>query len=227
MDQDKIWAYYQTEGIASFSGAVGRLTYLMNQLPPKSTVLNIGVGSGEFEEKATHAGHDVYALDPIEASIVMLRQRLGLGEKAKVGYGQAIPFDNNFFDAVVVSEVFEHLSPDVMQATLAEIVRVLRVGGRLLGTVPARENLQESIIVCPHCGEQFHRWGHLQSFTPAQMHTILEEHLHVEKIIERPFITWSMYNLKGKTVSAIKMMLWWMGVHGSNERIYFCATRRK
>lgn len=122
---------------------------------------------------------EVYALDPIEKALVSLRERLQLGNKAQVGYGQNIPFESNFFDVVVVSEVLEHLSPEIMHATLSEIHRVLRKGGLLLGTVPARENYHQKIVVCPYCAKIFHRWGHLQTFTMQQMR------LNLEKITER------------------------------------------
>lgn len=225
MDQDKLWAYYQTEAVESFKESVPRLNFLVNQLSPHSRVLNIGVGSGAFEERALQKGHDVYTLDPIEPAINRLRERLNLGDKAQVGYGQNMPFEDTFFDAVVISEVFEHLTPEVMDTTLAEINRVLRREGKLLGTVPAREDFKANLVICPHCGELFHRWGHLQTFTMEQMRSNLEKYFMVEKIIERPFMAWSQYRLSTKALAAVKMMFWYAGVHSSNERMFFNACK--
>jgi SAM-dependent methyltransferase len=226
MNQDRIWEYYQNRAPESFEGSHNRLNFLVKQIKPHSRVLDIGVGAGNFERMALVAGHDVYALDPSETSIQKLRERLKLGEKAQIGYGQNMPFPSNFFDAVVVSEVIEHLSPDVTQAVLVEIGRVLCNGGILLGTVPARENLQESMVVCPHCGEIFHRWGHLQAFTPDTMRELLSPRFTVQVIIERPFITWQQFNWRGKLVHLLRMALWHLGSHSSNEHIFFHAIKR-
>ena len=79
-------------------------------------------------------------------------------EKAAVGYSDAIPFPNAHFDVVVMSEVLEHLPEDVLTSSLCEVDRVLRLHGRFIGTVPADEELAANQVVCPRCGEVFHRW---------------------------------------------------------------------
>ena len=48
--------------------------------------------------------------------------------------GKNIPFDNEYFDSVLCSEVFEHLFD--IEHTLQEIHRVLKKGGKLLITCP-------------------------------------------------------------------------------------------
>lgn len=40
-------------------------------------------------------------------------------------------------------------------------------------TVPYKENLEESIVVCPKCNAKFHRWGHMQVFDEEKMDIIL------------------------------------------------------
>ena len=47
---------------------------------------------------------------------------------------------------------------------LAEVARVQIPGAHLIGTVPFRQDLSANIVVCPDCGEAFHRWGHRRSF---------------------------------------------------------------
>lgn len=48
--------------------------------------------------------------------------------------GKRIPFDDEYFDSVLSSEVFEHVFN--LDEVLAEIVRVLKPGGHLLITIP-------------------------------------------------------------------------------------------
>ena len=166
--QDALWDFYQNEAPDSFAGSARRLAYLARLLGRTGKVLNIGVGAGTFEAAALARGLTVFSLDPSAASIERLRQRLGLGDRAQVGYGQRVPFPDRSFDALVLSEVMEHLSDEVLEATLKEAARVLRPGGRLVGTVPAREDLAANTVICPDCGRRFHRWGHSQSFDPGR-----------------------------------------------------------
>ena len=54
------------------------------------------------------------------------------------------PFESDFFDYVVVSEVLEHL--DNQHHCLKEIYRVLKSGGILIGTVPNSLNIDRFIM---------------------------------------------------------------------------------
>jgi SAM-dependent methyltransferase len=109
-------------------------------------------------------GAVVRCLGPNERSIENIRELFGLGDRAKVGYAQSMPFTDHQFEVVVMSEVIEHLTDEELRSTLSEVLRVLESGGRLIGTVPADENLLANQIMCPHCGQTSHRWGHIQSF---------------------------------------------------------------
>ncbi|CAN5657425.1 hypothetical protein BH23GEM6_BH23GEM6_22550 [soil metagenome] len=224
--QDRIWDYFQTEAPEAFAGSRGRLGFLARRVRGLGRVLNIGVGGGEFEEIALSLGIEVYSLDPSEDTIVALRNRLGMGDRARHGYGQEIPFEADFFGAVVISEVFEHLPADTIDAILRDVRRVLRPGGLLVGTVPARENLTEQTVVCPCCGEVFHRWGHLQQFDGERVRAVLSPHLTVLEVKERPFVTWGSLNWKGKALAITKGALYRMGMHGSGEKVYFVGEKR-
>jgi 2-polyprenyl-3-methyl-5-hydroxy-6-metoxy-1,4-benzoquinol methylase len=230
MDQDKIWNYFQNEAPEILNKAEGRLKFIADQVErrrgTKAKVLNVGVGSGLFEESAIKRGLDIYSLDPSEGAINRLGDQLGLQGKAQVGHLQLIPFDNEMFDAVVASEVLEHLSDEALETALSEIHRVLARGGLLIGTVPAREDLSEQFVVCPHCGEKFHRWGHLQSFDAARMRGLLSKRFQVEEIAERYFDAWSRLNWKGKALSVTKQALLRLGINGSGNSLYFAAVKR-
>lgn len=221
-----MWDYYQNEAPEPFDQSGARLRCLAHKIEPGGKVLNIGVGTGIFEEIASRMGLDVHSLDPNDTTIAMLRRRFHMGEKAKAGYCQKIPFPDNSFDSVVISEVIEHLSPEETEQTLKEIARVLVPGGRITGTVPAGENLKEQLVVCPHCGGHFHRWGHLQSFDVIKITSLMTPYYQVGKVYQRPFNDWPHMNWKVKISGSIKMLLYYLGVHGSNENILFMATKQ-
>jgi len=223
--QDALWDFYQNEAPDSFAGSARRLAYLARLLGRTGKVLNIGVGAGTFEAAALARGLTVFSLDPSAASIERLRQRLGLGDRAQVGYGQRVPFPDRSFDALVLSEVMEHLSDEVLEATLKEAARVLRPGGRLVGTVPAREDLAANTVICPDCGRRFHRWGHSQSFDPGRLRKALGAHFTDVRAWERPFVTFGALNWKGKMQGLLRMLLYRCGVHGEQENIVFVARR--
>ncbi|MGB5007936.1 MAG: class I SAM-dependent methyltransferase [Ferruginibacter sp.] len=91
-------------------------------------VLDFGCGAKPYAEYFIHA-KEYIGLD-IEKS-----GHSHEDEKIDVFYdGKKIPFDNDHFDAVFSSEVFEHIFN--LEEILPEINRVLKPGGKLLFTCP-------------------------------------------------------------------------------------------
>lgn len=225
-DQKAIWDYHQGEGVSSFDGAESRLRFLARSVVGKENVLNIGIGNGFFEAEAQRNGVRVFSLDPSERAVEMLRSRLNMEQRAQVGFSQQMPFDDAQFSVVVASEVLEHLGDQDLAATLREVHRVLKPGGLFLGTVPAREHLPDQTIVCPCCEKQFHRWGHHQSFTTERVRSILEDLFRVESVREQYFAPWNILNLKGRLICSLKIALLKLGIHGSEEKIVFRASKR-
>lgn len=226
MTDECIWDYYQSERPEVFGENRPRLAYLLGWVKAPSRVLNIGVGNGALEELALERGLMVSSLDPSPQAIEGIRKRLGLGERAKTGLSQEIPFSDHSFEAVVISEVLEHLDDAVLEKTVKEIERVLVPGGLLIGSVPANEDLAAEEAMCPECGHRFHRWGHRQSFTAARLASVLESRFEVRHLVVKPFFSWSRLNWKGRISALAKGILAGMGCHGANESICFVAARR-
>lgn len=230
MNQDKIWHFFQNESPEVFRNAEGRLKYLALQIKHRTKsrpkVLNVGIGGGQFEELAIKLRLDVYSLDPDRKAIARLEKRPEMEGRAQVGNLQSIPFAQETFDALVVSEVLEHLSDEALEKALGEIHRVLLHGGFIIGTVPARENLIEQLAVCPHCDEKFHRWGHLQSFDKTRMTALLSNYFQVDVIAEKYLDSWSQLNWKGKAISLLKRSLLAVGIRGSGNSLYFSAVKK-
>jgi SAM-dependent methyltransferase len=228
MTNQRIWDHYQSVGLHRFASAGPRLSYLLDRAAREGRgrplrILNVGIGDATLERLALARGWEVDALDPSEDAVA---RSVAMGIRAHCGVIEAMPFADASFDAVFCSEVFEHLASDQLQAALPEIGRVLRPDGRLYGTVPFDEHLDEQRVVCPHCGEEFHRWGHQQAFTVDQMRAALSTTLAVERADVVNFVDWTALNWKGRGVAAMKKLLSLIGVHGRNENIVFVARRR-
>lgn len=176
------------------------------------------MGNGWLEEHLTHEGWRIQSLDPNESAIRRLKTR---GLKASTGFIEALRYRNNIFDVIFCSEVLEHLSSNQMQDGIKEIFRVLRPGGYLLGTVPFQENLSDNEVVCPNCGEVFHRWGHQQDFDQRKLKEIFPEDSKKLVIKLRLFISWRGLNSKRRVATFVKLLLFYLGSHGSNEALYF------
>ncbi len=227
MDQTKIWDYFQNDAEVNktFVNARPRYEFLAKQIAPRMNVLNIGVGRGGLEAILLKKGVVVSCLDPSEKAIMSLRNQYELGDQAQVGFSQSIPFSDCQFDVVVMSEVLEHLADDVFQATLLDIGRVLKSGGRFIGTVPADENLLANRVMCPHCGAPFHRWGHVQTFTGDRLSGILLQQFNNISISRHFFGDVRALNWKGRIGWLVKKAFVETGIRGDGETFSFSAKK--
>ena len=115
-------------------------------LHPGSLVLDAGAGFGRHAFELARRGYPTVALDravdEVEATTATFAAMTEAGEvedKHVVGVlrgdATALPFPDGCFDAVITSEVLEHIPDDV--GALAELRRVVRRGGLLAVTVPS------------------------------------------------------------------------------------------
>jgi SAM-dependent methyltransferase len=169
---------------------------------------------------------DVWSLDPSHDSINQLRAELSLGERARQGYSQAIPFADDWFDKVIMTEVLEHLSTEVLHATLDEVRRILKPGGEFTGSVPYREDLLVGEVLCPHCEARFHRWGHAQTFDRQTLRTLLREHrFEVKHLHPRAFPDFRRPGVRAFGRAVFRYVLGRMGEPLVGPNLYFRAAR--
>lgn len=101
---------------------------VMDSLPPGGRLLDIGCGTGLFVERYCERGGRAVGLDLSPKMIERARDRCRSAEWT-VGTGETLPFRDDVFDAVSSLLAFSYFrDPDRM---LAEVLRVLRPGGRL------------------------------------------------------------------------------------------------
>lgn len=112
---------------------------------PSTKVIDVGCGAGRHTFEAYRRGADVVALDQDAAELKNVEQVLrAMAEKGEApasanaqtitGDALSLPYADQTFDCVIASEILEHIGED--DAAIAELIRVLKVGGTLAVTVP-------------------------------------------------------------------------------------------
>jgi ubiquinone/menaquinone biosynthesis C-methylase UbiE len=128
-------------------------------LRPGDEVLDFGAGSCYVSELLNRFGYITVALDNDPEVLSIGRERLTLDprcdrERARfvTGDGTCLPFRDGSFDGIVCMNALQHM-PDY-QATLAEMFRVLKAGGRAVFAGPGDEHSKspESIVAMEQYG---------------------------------------------------------------------------
>jgi SAM-dependent methyltransferase len=103
-------------------------------------VFDIGCGSGRDLAVLNKLGFDCYGVDPV-LEFVEIAQRLHPELENRIALGKLpdlqVPFNGNF-DGVLCSAVLMHIDIEQLPATATAIKSCLKVGGRLLYSVPSK-----------------------------------------------------------------------------------------
>jgi SAM-dependent methyltransferase len=150
-----------------------------------SRLLEIGCGAGNLLLQATVARSYPVALDLSMQALTFVRSRLEEAQSAPEApngfactqaIGESLPFREDLFDCILLSEVVEHL--EAPQISIREAARVLCPGGRLLVTTPnyrsfwpVMEWAVDRLNMAPKmAGEQ-----HISRFHPSSLTRMLVE----------------------------------------------------
>ena len=127
-----------------YCGAVGlgrgfrERTLQVAAIRPGEKILDVGCGTGVLTRMALDIagpGGSAVGIDPASKMIRVSREtaaRLGSQAEFKVAAIEALPFPDASFDGVVSSLMLHHLPPETKRQGLAEVLRVLKPGGRLV-----------------------------------------------------------------------------------------------
>ena len=142
------------------------------RLKEDERILDVGCGSGWLLAALSRSGvKQLYGIDLSRAQYFKgSRDRLPGGVFLE-GDAYFLPFGDKSMDAVIMSEILEHLErPDV---AIKDAARVLKPGGRLLVTVPAREKIRYTL--CIHCNRKTPVSAHLHAFDIPGLKALLEQ----------------------------------------------------
>jgi len=124
------------EGLVRLVGS-RHIRFLCAGLPPGARVLDIGCGRGVLLKELADRGLEVHGVEHSEGATFGADPRAQVriaAELADAGY------DAEYFDEVIIWHVLEHVRQP--RATIDEIRRILRPGGRFIVAVPNFRSFQ-------------------------------------------------------------------------------------
>ena len=123
---DRRWAFYIEAGV--------RETIRRLDLNPRDRLLDVGCGTGALLEAVSRAcpATRLTGIDPSSEMLAIARRKLRPAVELRIGWAEAIPYENEAFDVVVSCSVFHYVRQPVV--ALREMLRVLKPDGSLIIT---------------------------------------------------------------------------------------------
>jgi ubiquinone/menaquinone biosynthesis C-methylase UbiE len=162
-------------------------------IPSGGVVLELGAGHGHFINQVRGRMRHALDLSPD------LPQRVAAGVEAHVGSCTSLPmFGDGSVDVVFASNLFEHLTREELAATLKEVHRVLRSGGRLV-------IIQPNFKFC--AADSFDDYTHLQVFTHVSLaDRLMADGFRILRVVAR-FLPFSMKSRLPKSSALVWLYL--------------------
>lgn len=123
--------YWHSATLAGKKGSLRRAKWIKDtlKLKPGIRVLEIGCGTGFFSEIFVQSGAELHAIDLAQSLLDKALERCAdQGIHFKLCDVEAMPYEDEFFDAVIGIRVLHHLD---MPLAFKEINRVLKPGGTI------------------------------------------------------------------------------------------------
>ena len=98
---------------------------------PGMAIVDVGAGDGTFAKQMYEAGGLVAGIEIDAAKVERARANLPAEVRMIEGVAQTLPIEPASVDLVCFFFSFHHVPMEVQEVTLAEVVRVLKPGGRL------------------------------------------------------------------------------------------------
>lgn len=126
---DPNWSYTPT-----YLRKMEYIRRFVESLPPTARILDAGCGEGVVVEEFRAKGRNIEGLD--------YNYESGFVRRGDVRH---LPYPDRTFDAIVHTDVLEHLAFEDQSKCLAEFKRVLKPGGQILITVPNLAHLNSRV----------------------------------------------------------------------------------
>lgn len=107
---------------------------IANEIPPGSKVVDVSSGNRPYMELFSHCEYFSHEFEGNENINDTFRAKRDETKHDFVGDITSLPIENESFDVVLCTEVFEHV-PEPIEA-MRELVRVCKKGGKIIVTAP-------------------------------------------------------------------------------------------
>lgn len=174
---------FENQWFTKMVGA-GIANYVAKHVPIRGQVLDYGSGKGHLiEQLLTRTGTKVSAFDFSENCVTTVREKFQRHPRfieakcfnSENHSSNLTGFPTNYFDLVFLVETIEHLTNLHCSASLNEINRILKPGGKIVVTTPNDEDLDLNMTACPECGCVFHKMQHVQRFSSRSLALRMEQ----------------------------------------------------
>ena len=105
-------------------------------------LLDVGCGFGDLLYRLRGRFAELHGVDPSIDMVEHARdnmERRGLTSNCSIvrALAENLPFEDDWFDTVLMADTYEHIHPPQREAALREVRRVLRPGGRFIIVTPS------------------------------------------------------------------------------------------
>ena len=128
---------------------------------PNSTILDIGSGGGGVISLVQNRNLQYFPFDISDNNLIRIKEISRSNTFPVNGDTYHLPFKENGIDLIMMSEIVEHLANPL--DALKEAARVLNSAGKLVVSVPYKEQI--SYQICIHCNKPTPTHSHLHTFT--------------------------------------------------------------
>jgi SAM-dependent methyltransferase len=138
-----------------------RVELCLAECKPGRRVLEVGFGSGVTFPNLHELYEEIYGLDltaPVQDVAGVFRARQ-VETHLQNGSVLAMPYENDFFDTVLLISILEHLKPSEQIQAFGEIHRVLKPGGQAIYGVPVERRLMVFVFRLLGCSIREHHFS--------------------------------------------------------------------
>lgn len=159
-----------------------RFNSVISSLSPHKgeKILDIGCGPGFYSRHLVNSGSKVTAIDFSKDYIKQAKSYVGNKANFIVADASSLPFEDNHFDKLLVTEVIEHVQN--YKDILKEVLRVLRPNGSAVITTPNKYSYMNLAYKLKRLAKGYKFNEHVVEFSPKQFITILSRDFIIKNI---------------------------------------------
>ncbi len=130
--------------MSQFKTNIDPIEHLFGPLLGK-TLLDIGCGRGRLSRALGKRGAVMTGIDP-QAAMIDLAREIAPDATFVQASGEALPFEDNTFDGAVILNSLHHVPEPVLEAGLAEAMRVIKPGAVFLIMEPLAKGGYQAVF---------------------------------------------------------------------------------